>query len=72
MPRRRGPKCAHKLTDQVMAFIRQRRAKDETLQAPTLAQQVKEHFGVTVHPRSIERALAGPGKKRRVRNPKRA
>jgi transposase len=72
MPRRRGPKCAHKLTDEVMAFIGQRRAKDKTLPAPTLAQQVKERFGITIHPRTIERALARPGKKRRGRSPKRA
>ncbi|MHC4406218.1 MAG: helix-turn-helix domain-containing protein [Planctomycetota bacterium] len=72
MPRRRGPKRAHKLTDEVMGFIRQQRAKDKTLRTPTLAQQVKQCFGITIHPRTIERALARPGKKRHVRGPKRA
>ena len=72
MAKRRGPKRAHKLTGEVMGFIRQQRAKDKTLRAPTLAQQVKQRFGITIHPRSIERALARPGKKRRVRNPKQA
>lgn len=70
MPKRRGPKRAHKLTGEVMGFIRKQRAKDKTLRAPALAQQVKERFGVTIHPRTIERALGAPGKKRRASNPK--
>lgn len=72
MPKRRGPKRAHKLTGEVMGFIRQQRAKDKTLRAPTLAKQVKQRFGITIHPRTIERALGPPGKKRRVSSPKRA
>ena len=70
MPGRRGPKRAHKLTGEVMGFIRHQRAKDKTLRAPTLAEQVRQRFGITIHPRTIERALGPPGKKRRVRNPR--
>ena len=72
MPGRRGPKRAHKLTGEVMDFIRQQRAKDKALRAPTLAKQVRQRFGIAIHPRTIERALARPGKKRRVSTPKRA
>ena len=63
MPRPRGPKHAHKLTDEVMDFVRAAQAEDATLGAPGLAGQVRERFGVEVHPRSIERALARQAKK---------
>ena len=63
LPRPRGPKHAHKLTEQVMDFVRAAQAEDATLRAPGLAEQVRERFGVEVHPRSIERALARQAKK---------
>ena len=34
------------------------RLKDKTLRAPSLARMVQERFGISVHPRSIERALS--------------
>jgi transposase len=58
LPRRRGPKAASKLTDAVLAFIDQQRAADPSLRAPELAAKVREQLGLSVHPRSIERALA--------------
>ena len=42
IPHRRGPRGAHKLTPEVMAFV------DEV---------IEERFGLRVHPRSIERRL---------------
>jgi transposase len=65
LPHRRGPKEAHKLTEEVLAFIDQLRAADSTLRAPQLAAMVQEHLELSVHPRSIERALARRGKKGR-------
>ena len=61
MPRKRGPKKAHKLTAEVLAFIRQAQQED----APDLASLVKNRYGITVHPRSIERALTRSQKKLR-------
>jgi len=58
IPKRRGPKGAHKLTDELLTFLDQERAQDKTLRAPALADKVQERFGISVHPRSIERALA--------------
>jgi transposase len=58
LPKRRGPKGAHKLTDTVVEFIGQQRVEDKTLRAPALARRVKDRFGISVHPRSIERALS--------------
>jgi transposase len=58
LPHQRGPKGAHKLTPEVMAFIEQHLAGDRQIHARALAQRIQTELGVTVHPRSIERALA--------------
>jgi len=65
IPRQRGPKAAHKLSDQVMKFIEQAIAKDNRLRAPKIASLVEKHFDLSVHPRSIERALARRKKKQK-------
>jgi transposase len=69
LPRHRGPKAANKLTDTVLEFIDQQRADDSSLRAPALAKMVHEHLGLSVHPRSIERALARRTKKGRHTEP---
>jgi transposase len=58
LPRQRGPKGAHKLSGEVMAFIAQRQAQDPGLHARALAEALREELHLVVHPRSIERALA--------------
>ena len=65
IPKRPGPKAAHKLTEKVMAFIEDVRQKDPGVTAATLSQRVRARFGVAVHPRSIERARGRREKKRR-------
>lgn len=65
MPHKRGPKEAHKLTAEVLAFVRQLRQQDASLRPADLAARVKERVGITVHPRSIERALVRSQKKPR-------
>lgn len=57
VPRRPGPRGAHKLSDVVVDFIKKELAKNRTLRAPVLAELVHKRFGLSVHPRSIERAL---------------
>ena len=57
MPRQRGPRHAHKLNEDVMAFISACKNKKASLQATDLAIRIKQHFGFSVHPRSIERAM---------------
>ena len=64
LPQKRGPRHAHKLDEAVMAFVTDVRAT-EALGARALAQRVEARFGVTVHPRSLERALRRQEKKRR-------
>jgi transposase len=65
LPRQRGPKEAHKLTAEVLAFIDQLQAADITRRPPQLAAMVLEHLGLSVHPRSIERALVRRAKRGR-------
>ena len=70
LPHQRGPKGANKLTDAVLEFLDAQRAADGGLKAPALARQLKQHLGVAVHPRSIERAMARRPKKGRHAEPK--
>ena len=65
MPQKRGPKTAHKLTAEVLAFIRQALQEDPALRPPALVSLVKDRYGISVHPRSIERALTRSQKKLR-------
>ena len=65
VPLKRGPRQAHKLTAEVMDFLRQTRRDDPSLGATELASCVQERFGLVVHPRTIERGLARDQKKRR-------
>jgi transposase len=58
VPKKRGPKGAHKLTDAVMDFIDQARQDSPGCKASELSHRVQEQFGLRVHPRSIEKALA--------------
>jgi transposase len=58
VPARPGPRGAHKLTGEVVAFARQRLEADPSLRAGDLVEAIAGRFGVRVHPRSVERALA--------------
>lgn len=64
LPKKRGPHGGHKLTAEILTFLQQTQARDASLRSIDLAQHVADRFAVTVHPRSIERALARQEKKR--------
>lgn len=57
IPRKRGPKGGHKLTDEILTFLEQTRADDPSSGPQELALLVAERFGVAIHPRSVERAM---------------
>lgn len=65
MPHQKGPRHAHKLTETVMAFITDCKKQKPSLQSGDLVTRIKQHFGFSVHPRSIERALQRQIKKGR-------
>ena len=54
---RPGPRRAHKLTAEVVAFLIATLEAAPDLTSAELAARVVESFGVAVHPRSVERAL---------------
>ena len=58
VPGKPGPKGGHKLTGAVLDHLVAVLAGDPDLTSKQLAAVVAEQFGVTVHPRSVERALA--------------
>ena len=62
LPRRRGPRRAHKCTDEILDFVDQWRQTADGKE--TIVEAVRHRFGVTINPRSIERAL-----KRRKKKP---
>lgn len=64
LPRRRGPKGAHKLDGHMLAFIETYLTEHGATGARRLAEVIHTEFGVTIHPRSIERALARKKKRR--------
>lgn len=57
LPKQRGPRGGHKLTADILDFVRRAQAGDTTLRAAALVPMVEKEFGVRVHPRTIERAL---------------
>ncbi len=58
VPARPGPRGAHKLTDEILAWAEDRLAADPGLRPAQLADPIEQAFGVRAHPRSVERALA--------------
>jgi transposase len=58
VPARPGPRRAHKLTDEIVGFARDSIEEDPTMRSADVAEAIAARFGVVVHPRSIERALA--------------
>jgi transposase len=67
MPQKRGPKSAYKLTGEVLLFMGARLNEDDQLKAATLTELIQEEFGLTIHVRSIEKALQHRKKKRKNR-----
>ena len=66
LPRQRGPKGAHKLDTRIMTFIAGYQTEHGTMSARQLVEVIQVQFGLKVHPRSIERALARKKKRRRL------
>ena len=58
VPARPGPRRAHKLNDEVVAYAHAQLEADPLLRSVDLVTLIEERFGIRVHPRSVERALA--------------
>jgi transposase len=66
IPKHRGPKEGHKLSAEVIDYVGVLRTSEPSLTTVACVQAVQEKFGITVHRRSLERALAS---KKKPRNP---
>ena len=64
LPQKRGPRSGHKLTPELMDFVAQLRAADPDISSSHLAKRIAERFGVSVHPRSIDRQVLRQKKRR--------
>jgi transposase len=65
LPVKRGPHGPHKITDEVMRFIEDACAIHAGLEVQELIDRIAARFGLVVHRRTVERALARSKKKRR-------
>ena len=66
LPRRRGPRRAHKCSDEVLEFVEQWRAAPASGRKESVVEAIQHRFKVSLHPRSITRALARLKKKRQA------
>jgi hypothetical protein len=64
LPKKRGPRGGHKLTAEIVTFLKAVQERDPSVRPTDLARRVADRFATTVHPRSIERALVRQEKKR--------
>jgi transposase len=64
VPRRRGPKRAHKCTEEILDFVEHWREELPEARGKDLAAAVQKQFRVSIHFRSIERALTRRAKKK--------
>jgi transposase len=65
LPRQRGPKGGHKVSAEVIAFVADLKTANPEPTTSQCLEAIEARFGVKVHRRSLERALAR--KKKRLR-----
>ena len=58
VPKKRGPHGPHKLSAQIISFLKRQILPGQPIRARELVRLVRERFGLQVHPRTIERVLA--------------
>jgi transposase len=63
LPHPRGPRRNHKCTDEVLDFVERWRSEHGIQESASLLEAVRRRFGATIHPRSLDRALARRKKK---------
>ncbi len=62
LPRKRGPRGGHKMTREVTDFVQAAAREPMRPSVDVLVHRVRARFGLQVHPRTIERAMARRGK----------
>ena len=64
LPRRPGPRRAHKLNEEIVSFLKCTLADKPGLRTVDLVEILMDEFGLSVYPSSIDRALLRHKKKR--------
>ncbi|HEY1579273.1 MAG TPA: helix-turn-helix domain-containing protein [Terracidiphilus sp.] len=64
LPQVRGPKNRHKLSGEVLQHVLALKSADPTLTTAKCVLEIRQHFGISVHRRSLERALQSKKKRR--------
>jgi transposase len=59
VPKKRGPRGPHKMHGKALAFVKRQLVSGQPLRARQLARLLQQKFRLTVHPRTIERAVRG-------------
>jgi transposase len=59
VPQKRGPRGPNKLRGEVLAFVQQQLVAGEPVRAREIAKLIRQEFDLNIHPRTIERAVAG-------------
>jgi transposase len=54
---KRGPKYAHKVTDEIFQFVEKQMKKNACISSAMLSDAIFQHFQVKIHKRTIERAI---------------
>lgn len=67
IPKRRGPRNAHKCTEEVLDFAKQWKDAHPAEGTVLLAEAIEQRFGIRINLRSIDRALVRRKKKRQPR-----
>lgn len=57
VPRKRGPRGPRKLQGELLTFAEKQLVAGQPIRARELAERIRQEFSVTIHPRTIERAL---------------
>ena len=63
LPQPKGPRGASKVSDNILAFVQQTLKSEPALRMGELPERIARQFGVSVHVRSLQRALANSRKK---------
>ncbi|MBC8421316.1 MAG: helix-turn-helix domain containing protein [Actinobacteria bacterium] len=63
IPKKKGPRRAHKLNKEVMEFVSLLMEQKPGIKPDGIRDKIKERFNLTVHKRSIERAIDRSKKK---------
>lgn len=64
--KKRGPQKPHKLSDSITQFIQSEMENNKKISHQQLTKSIKRKFGISIHPRSIERNIKSKSSKKKL------